>query len=393
MDKQSEDKQVEGSTSEAAKTVDLSPPNKTSTTAASSDTVVKKSGPGWGVWVLTLLIAVGAGAGAGYIGYGEAGQLDTIRSLQSAAAKAQKQAQQQSSVSKNLQQQLERGEQEAAQKRQLMQQQLNLLQQQQASQQKRILSLSTTDREDWLLAEAEYLLRLANQRLLMGKEILGAQKLLQSADDIVRELDDSGLYPVRQALASDMVALQTAGSLDVEGIYLQLGALAQQAGQLQLIQILEFQAAAPELVVAENWQQSFEVGLIAAWDKLSSLIRRTHREEVYKPMLAPEYEAAVRQNVRLMFEQAQMATLSAKQLLYKDSLNKAKYWLQTYYTLDPGAAEVVVTEIDKLIAQRVEVPLPDISSSLRALKNYMEAIHQIKPLPDRNETASQEQGQ
>ena len=32
---------------------------------------------------------------------------------------------------------------------------------------KRLLSLSSTSREDWLLAEAEYLLRLANQRLLM----------------------------------------------------------------------------------------------------------------------------------------------------------------------------------------------------------------------------------
>ena len=38
------------------------------------------------------------------------------------------------------------------------------------AQQQRLINLSTTSREDWLLAEAEYLLRLANQRVLIERE-------------------------------------------------------------------------------------------------------------------------------------------------------------------------------------------------------------------------------
>ena len=49
---------------------------------------------------------------------------------------------------------------------------------------------SVNDRDDWLLAEAQYLLRMANQRLIMANDVGAAQALLGSADTILLELDD-----------------------------------------------------------------------------------------------------------------------------------------------------------------------------------------------------------
>ena len=184
---------------------------------------------------------------------------------------------------------------------------------------------------------------------------------------------------MREALANDMAGLRAAVTIDLEGHYLALAALAQQAEQLQLIKVLKLSLPEPEIPVAETWQQRLAVGFQAALDKLSSYIQISRRDDVYKPLLAPEYEAAVRQNVRLMFEQAQMASLAGKQKLYEDSLSKAHHWLVTYYTLDKASADAVIVQLQSLKQQQVDITLPDISGSLRALKAYVENIHQIKP--------------
>ena len=98
------------------------------------------------------------------------------------------------------------------------------------------------DRESWLLAEAEYLLRLANQRLIMAGDAASAQALLSSADNILRELDDAGLHEVRGAVADDLAAVRAVPQVDVEGIYLRLSALVEQAGKLVIFQLPEQEA-------------------------------------------------------------------------------------------------------------------------------------------------------
>ena len=332
-----------------------------------------KAGPGMALWLLTLVVALGSIGLSVFLWQGDAAQQKNLQQSQADIAGAIQRVDTHADNNRNLQRQLD-------QQQQQWQQAIENLQLQISSQQKRLLSLSTTDRDDWLLAEAEYLMRLANQRLLMGKEVNGALELLKAADSIVKELDDSALYSVREALANDMANLRAAVTLDIEGHYLQLSALAQQAETLQLIKLPELAVAEPEAPVVDTWQQRLAVGFKAALDKLSSYIQITRRDDVYQPLLAPEYEAAVRQYVRLMFEQAQMASLAGKQTLYEDSLAKAHHWLSTYYTLDKTATAPLIARIEILKQQQVAVSLPDISSSLRALKTYIETIHQVVPI-------------
>ena len=353
----------------------------------------KKSGPGVGLWLVTLLIAIAGTALSAYLWQAELKQQDLLLKGSADISGAIQRVDQQANDNRALQRQLDQEKDRRAQQQQQFQQQIDGLQQQLSSQQKHLLSLSTTDRDDWLLAEAEYLMRLANQRLLMGKEVKGALELLTAADTIVKELDDSGLYPVRQALSENMAALRAAGSLDIEGLYLQLDAVAKQVDQLRLISMPELNVAMPEVAPADTWQQRLESGFQAAWEKLSQYIQINRRDEIYKPLLAPEYEAAVRQNIHLMFEQAQMSSLSGKQRLYEDSLDKAIVWLHRYYTLDKDKVDALIGRVALLSKQQVAVSLPDISSSLRALKNYMETIHNVSPVIEPTESTAEESDQ
>ncbi|MGK0499646.1 MAG: uroporphyrin-3 C-methyltransferase [Oceanicoccus sp.] len=298
----------------------------------------------------------------------------------------------QAAANNNLQRQLDQQLVGSKQQQQLQQQRIDKLQGQVDSQQRRLLSISTTSRDDWLLAEAEYLIRLANQRLLMAKEVAGSLELLQAADTIAKELDDSALYFLRQSLAEDMAALRAISGFDLEGVYLQLGALAKQADSLRLIALPELTANIETQAIPEDWQQRLEYGLQDAWSKLGQYIQIKRRDEIYQPLLAPEYEAAVRQNIQLMFEQAQMAALAGKQRLYQDSLAKAKAALKNYYNLDTKATNEIIIAIEKLSTQPVAVSLPDISGSLQTIKNYLASLHMEKPAAAKPQDKAAETG-
>lgn len=303
--------------------------------------------------------------------------------LQTELMNVQQQLQSQNSASRDLQRELDQQKLIDENQQKQMLQVVNHLQLQLASQQKRLQTLSTTDRDDWLLAEAEYLMKLANQRLLMGKELSGAADLLAAADEILRDLDDSALHGVRQLLAEEITALKSTARFDLEGLYLKLGALAKHANELQLFKAPVLELSSAELPkeevieLSDNWQQRFQSGVDQAWLKLNNYVQIKRRDEVYKPLLAPEYEAAVRNNLQLMFEQAQSALLSGKQKLYDDSLKKAQQWVESYYAIDEGQVELMNGLINNIRTQTITIILPDISASSRALKTYIETRHQL----------------
>ncbi|MBT7330076.1 MAG: hypothetical protein HN804_03475, partial [Oceanospirillaceae bacterium] len=87
----------------------------------------------------------------------------------------------------------------------------------------------------WELAEAEYLLRLASQRLAMEQASESAVALLKAADIIIRDSEQVGTYGIRRAIAADLAALSLVPSVDVEGVYASLAALSSLAAQLTFI--------------------------------------------------------------------------------------------------------------------------------------------------------------
>jgi uroporphyrin-III C-methyltransferase len=242
------------------------------------------------------------------------------------------------------------------------------------AQQQRVSQLASSDRSDWQLAEAEYFLQLANQRLLLGGDPKTALEQLQAADDIIRHIEDSGLLPTRAALAKDIAALKALEVVDVEGIYLAIEAVAEQAQQLHLIEPVTVQEQTPETLTADaTLGERLQSGLHAALHKLDQLVQIRRRDEPYKPLLAPQYEAALQQNIKLAFEQAQVALLLSNQKLYEHSLSKARDALTTYYTVDEHATQIVAQAIGELMKKTIAMPLPDISQSRRELKAYLNA--------------------
>ncbi len=241
-----------------------------------------------------------------------------------------------------------------------------------AEQRAELARFSASDREDWLLAEAEYLLRLANQRLIMTGDVAAAQALLNSADAVLRELDDVALHGARGAVAADIAALRAVPRIDTEGVYLRLAALIEQAGSLVIFQMPDVEAQ-PDPEPADDWQGRLRQGYESALLKLSDYIIIRRRDVPMQALMDPQWEGLVRQNLRMLLEQTQVALLSGNQVLYNESLQRAEHWAGEFIESDEAAAQAVVREITELRAMTIAVDLPDISRSLRAVDEALAA--------------------
>lgn len=261
---------------------------------------------------------------------------------------------------------------------------LNELQNRLSLAMQQVSKIGTDSRKDWLLAEVEYLLRLANQRVLMERTATGSLALLQSADKILKETDDVSIYPVRKALAQDILALQAVPKLDIEGMFLQLVAIDSQIDHLRLLPATD-KHQLPELlkeITADSMSQSWQEGASLSWsqavDKLGSLIVIRHRDDPVEPLMSPEQHYFLTQNLHLMLEQTQLALLQGKQQSFDTGLSKASSWISTYFEATDQTTQALVISLDKLKGAQISPTLPNISGSLQQLKTYISQLHNLE---------------
>lgn len=244
------------------------------------------------------------------------------------------------------------------------------LESQLARQRAQLQQVSTEDESVWMLAEAQYLLRLANQRLIMTGDIDSALALLGSADAVLREFDtDGGLHEVRSVLASDMAALRAVPRVDTQGIYVRLSALMERAAALVAIDppALALDVDAEQ---GEDWQARLRRGYQAAVDRLSQYVVVRRREAPIESLIDPQWEQLLQQNVRMLMQQAQIALLGANQSLYEESLQRAAGWLREFFAEDTDASAVAAA-LDELRAEQISVEVPDVARSVRALQEAL----------------------
>ncbi len=238
-------------------------------------------------------------------------------------------------------------------------------------QQQRINDLTIEDRDNWQLAEAQYLLRLANQRLIMTGDTVSAEALLRSADNLLRSLDDASLHDLRAAVTEDLAAVRAVPRLDIQGLYLRLDALIRQTDDLVLFKFPEREVTETPPLEDADWTDRVVQGYELALQKLSDYVVVSRTDMPVEALMDPQYEGLVRQNMRMLLEQAQVAMLSGNELLFRQSLERASGWVTEFFKSDEQAAVAMQEELAAISAERVSVELPDLTRSMQALENTM----------------------
>ncbi|MDJ0878061.1 MAG: uroporphyrinogen-III C-methyltransferase [Halieaceae bacterium] len=246
------------------------------------------------------------------------------------------------------------------------------------SQRRQLLEISSTDRVDWTLAEAEYLLRLAYQRLLMAQDVSSALALLGSADAILRELDDTALYPAREAIAADMAALRAVPDVDVEGTWLRLKALAGRVDSLILFELPTLEEQREVVPADVGWRERLALGFEAALQKISDYLVIRRRDEPYEALMDPQWEQLVRQNLRMQIAQAQAALLAGNPTLYRSSIDATRRWLAEFFDFNAADVNALDAELAELEQVTITSDLPDIGRSLETVKDVIDARHAVR---------------
>lgn len=252
-----------------------------------------------------------------------------------------------------------------------------------AAQGARLRAMSDTSRDDWLLAEAEYLLKLANQRIRIERSATGAEALLEEADGILRDLDDPNLHGLRRAIAKDLAALRLVKKIDVEGIYLQLVALTGEIPNIPVIVSAEKLHATPvqQENIDHNAPRDPWAVVISSWKhfvrSFDGYIQIDTQREKPLPLLPVQDQMYLQQNMRLMLERAQLALLREQQNIYFQSLQQADEWLLAYYNKS-AEREMFSQTLRELSQRQVVQVLPDISQSLLLIHEYIADLHNLK---------------
>ncbi|MDC9724829.1 MAG: uroporphyrinogen-III C-methyltransferase [Gammaproteobacteria bacterium] len=217
----------------------------------------------------------------------------------------------------------------------------------------------------WALAEVEYLLNIANQRVLLAKDVVGAHEVLEMADDRIEALSDYRLHPLRALLADELLALSSVVNVDVDGMALQLQSALDNIDDLQVLMSSPItEGDASEMLTSDNWQGALD----QAWQEVKSLVVIRHQQEGAAAILVPEQRYFLYQNLRLKLETARFALLSGQSSSFETSLASATHWLKQYFVGEDRDAMLVL--VAELQSTNTAVIVPDISASLSWVKGF-----------------------
>ncbi|MGL4505744.1 MAG: uroporphyrinogen-III C-methyltransferase [Aeromonas sobria] len=226
--------------------------------------------------------------------------------------------------------------------------------------QNRVLDLNDKRPNDWMLAESEYLVRMAGRKLWLEHDLISAITLLGNADERIRALNDPSLMPIRKALAEDIAKLKGMPRIDREGLTLKLAALEDQIELLPLstVSMPEAKLEADQAVTAnpDEWESNLKKNWVKFTENFVTIRRRDGAVEA---LLSPQQEIFLRENLKTKLLQAQISVYREQQTLYEDSLDKAQRWLTQYFDTENSATRYMQGEIDKLKGEQIQIDYPE----------------------------------
>ncbi|MCS0029603.1 uroporphyrinogen-III C-methyltransferase [Vibrio alginolyticus] len=212
---------------------------------------------------------------------------------------------------------------------------------------------------DWLLAEADYLVKLAGRKLFLEHDVESATQLMESADQRIAALNDPSLVKLRKAMANDITKLRTIPLIDRDGLVLRLTALQQQVDKLPLANALLPEAEAVENTeVSEdiaNWQDNLMTSLK---DFSENFITFRTRDGNVIPLLSPEQHFYLKENIKAKLETAIKAVYQEQGKIYTTSLKTADKWALAFFNQDDNSVKEFNKTVNQLSQQNIQVEYP-----------------------------------
>jgi uroporphyrin-3 C-methyltransferase len=209
--------------------------------------------------------------------------------------------------------------------------QLQLTNAQVQTNQRNLADVSGRRPADWLLAEADYLIRIAGRKLWLEHDVNTAILMLQSADSRIQDLDDPSLLPLQTKLAEDLLVLQEINQVSTSSIAISIGALIKQVDSLPLAFFEKPESEELDDTVTESiddWRANLARNWREATKNFFSFKKVTTE---IKPFMSEQQQWLAKEQLKFVLLQAQVAVLQEDSALYLQALETATSLLNESY--------------------------------------------------------------
>ena len=228
---------------------------------------------------------------------------------------------------------------------------------------------SEQGRDAWIKAEAASLLMAANEQVELNADPGMAIKALAAADDRLKLLSEPQLIPVRQLIAREQAALRAVPEVDITGMAATLTSLSETVSHWPLRRVVpeRYEPGRHDAMPqpAKTLWQRFKTGFESIF---KDIITVHHRQKNIEPLLEPNQEYFLRQNLLLRLAAARAALLERDNGAFQNSAKLASQWLQDYFDTRNSSVKAAIQSLAKMQQQQINPKLPDISASLRLLR-------------------------
>ncbi|SUH68633.1 uroporphyrinogen III methylase [Salmonella enterica subsp. enterica serovar Madelia] len=240
--------------------------------------------------------------------------------------------------------------------------------------QQKVATISGSDAKTWLLAQADFLVKLAGRKLWSDQDVTTAAALLKSADASLADMNDPSLITARRAITDDIASLSSVAQIDYDGIILKLNQLSNQIDNLRLADNdtdgSPMDSDSSEL---SSSLSEWRVNLQKSWQNfMDSFITIRRRDDTAVPLLAPNQDVYLRENIRSRLLVAAQAVPRHQEETYRQALDNVSTWVRAYYDTDDAATKAFLEEVDKLSQQNITMDLPETLESQAILEKLMQ---------------------
>lgn len=222
-------------------------------------------------------------------------------------------------------------------------------------------------RSDWLLADAEYLLSVANQRLHLVGDVGTTREALEAADQRLRESGDSSVFKVREQIAKEIAALNTVVVPDIVGIYASIQHLQDAVEGLAVF--LPHAGKQPEQSAPpEDLSEHGHEILAQVAKQLQGYVVLRHTEQQVNAILTPEEAHFIKQQLKVRLEMIEIALVQQNDVLFASSIADAKQWLKKNFA-ENQQTEQFLAKLSALESVQLKSQYPEIGGSLKLLKD------------------------
>ena len=243
----------------------------------------------------------------------------------------------------------------------------------------RLIQMGINPKDEWILAEALYLSRLATQRLLIERSPESAIALLLEADKLLLKFDDANLAHVRNALSKEIASLRTLNKIDAQGIIFELNAISEEVNKLSILNLLSTQkdtSKTDNKEEVENLENKKQLSLGKFFrnfgEQLEDAIKVRRFDSDIQPLITEHDLSVVRNNIDLHFQQAIYSVMREEKDLFELSLKNIVADLKNYFHMNPKSSNLL-QRIQQISLLSIEQKLPKIGYSSELLNSYISA--------------------